>query len=190
MRGTITDMAGKALSALIHMNDATMAEFGNAPNILLPLIDALRAAPALAARSYATHMLHMRANAHPEECVAMAEAGVVGLVLALYQDIWSSPPDGWNLPFAKDLAGTAATLVHVLLESGTGAADDLRQAICSPQTVDAYMALLLVQVCCPWSHPRKPVKIIVRARLCSANRRRSRRAWPETQLPSFLLCLP
>jgi hypothetical protein len=147
MRRAITDTAGKALAALLNVNDATRAVVGNATDSIPPLIDALRAAPTLKARSFASHLLHTVADAYPEECMAMAEAGVVGLVLALYHDIWSSSWDKWNLSYARNLSDAPAFLVHVLVGSGTGAADDLRRAICSRQTVDAYIALQLVQVC-------------------------------------------
>ncbi len=85
----------------------------------------------------------------------MAEAGVVGLVLALYCDTWSSSLDAWTPSFAKDLSRMPAILVEMLVGSGTGAADDVQRAICSTQTVDVYIALLLVQVCFPWLYVGK-----------------------------------
>jgi hypothetical protein len=151
----VADKATEALLKLSQLDDATRAAIRHGTNIIPPLILALKTAPTVTARSAAASVLHSLADAHPEECPAMAEAYVVELVVMMYHQIASLPPGVWDFPLAKDLTYPGAALVQVLVRSGTRAATDLRRAICSPQPVRAFTALLLVQVRCPCSHPSK-----------------------------------
>jgi hypothetical protein len=149
MSSAVSDKAGELLSALFRIDDATRAEFENATNLIPPLIDALRSAPRLAGRSLAAYLLQVLADEHPEECTPMVEAGTVSLVLALYRDVWRLHPEQWDPSVAWGLLEPAAALVHVLVRSETGAAQALRQGICSLQEYDTFIALLVVLVRLP-----------------------------------------
>jgi hypothetical protein len=147
----ISHKAGEALLSLLHHRDAAHAELRNITNILPPLLDAMRHAPALYARSAATRVLLALAEAQPKECWAMAAGGVVALVLSLYEVAWELPRD-----LASDVATPGADLVCTLVRSGTDAVKELREAILSETAVHSFVALLLLQVRCSFPPPPPP----------------------------------
>ncbi len=154
--GAIVGTAAEALAALCRLDDATRANISNTTSIILPLVDALRAAPTVGPRCMAAYLLQLLAAAQPKERQGMTEAGVVGLVLVLYNDVWSLSPDACDFVQAVILTNPAAVLVQELLCEGTQAANDLRRAICSPHIDQAFIALLLVQVRHFCSHTTVP----------------------------------
>jgi hypothetical protein len=92
-------------------------------------------------------MLEALANVHPlRECGRLAEPGIVGLVLVLYQHIWSLAPDVLDVSTARKLSDQGAALVHTLLRSGNVAADDLQRVICSRDIAPLFTGLLVLQV--------------------------------------------
>lgn len=150
-----SDKAAQALLALLSINSATRTELSTATNAVPPLIDAFRAAPTPEARSAAAAMLHMLAVAHPEECGAMAEAGVVELVIAFYIDVGNMSPDVWDAFVAQDFF-PPGTLVRSLVCSGPRAANDLGRVISGPQALSAFTALIVLQVRNPCSRIAAP----------------------------------
>jgi hypothetical protein len=142
----ISSTAAEALLGLLTLTDVTVAEHSVARGVIPLLIDALRDAPSMVGRCRAAHVLFALANAHPQECRTIADAGAVELVLSFYNDIYSMPSEIWAADFATELAGPPGALVRVLVQSGTHAASDLRRAICAREIVPAFSALLLAQV--------------------------------------------
>jgi hypothetical protein len=146
MPSDISEEAAKALNELLHTYDTTMAELRATTSFITPLVSALRAAPSMLARCVAADALAQIAAAQPAQGKAMAETGVMGLVLALYAAIW-------ELPDAPEMAKPAAALSCALLCSEKHAARELEQAIRSPDAVQAFTALILFQV---WHSSLKP----------------------------------
>jgi hypothetical protein len=142
----ISSTAAEAVLGLLTLSDVTVAEHSVARGVIPSLLDALRDAPSMLGRSKAAYVLFAIANAHPKECRTIADAGVVGLVLAFYNDIYSLPSGIWESNFATELAGPPGALVRVLVQLETGAANDLRRAICARAAAPAFNALLLAQV--------------------------------------------
>jgi hypothetical protein len=143
----ISQMAGESLLSLLGHADGANAELWTISNIVAPLLDAMRDAPAIYARTAAGRLLFVLAELQPAECGAMVAGGLLGLVLSLYDDIWNLPGGGWDLEFAQDLGIPVADLVCTLVREGTDAAKELRLAILSGKARDGFVALVLLQVC-------------------------------------------
>lgn len=143
----ISNAAAEVMSELLSdrackMGACTLAEVKAATGVVPPLIDALRDAASNKARAMAAHTLGILAKAQPPDSRAMAEAGVIGLVLDFYAKIGdlSERENLGNLAPATDLACW-------LVCSQAVAARDLREAICGADTFQTYAALALLQVC-------------------------------------------
>jgi hypothetical protein len=113
-----------------------------------PLLDAFRDAPTLHGRSMAVHVLLAVSDSQPD---AIANAGIIGLVLHFYNDLAASPLEIWDVPPAVRLAGPACGLVNVLVSSVAAAQQDLRKALLSGESRQAFAALVLLQVRHPFS---------------------------------------
>jgi hypothetical protein len=140
MRARIPIEAARAFGALLltSSNDL-MAELQVATGVVTPLVDVLRDAP-MPSRLAAASGLSAIAEVQPAHRKAMAEAGVLGLLLTLTIDV------GYKQP-AEDLALVLARLACMLIESGPVAARDIKGAIRAPDTVRCFAALVLLQVC-------------------------------------------
>jgi hypothetical protein len=97
----------------------------------------------------ACNVLLVLADVEPAHRKGMAEAGVMGLLLALYAGIGDSASPG----FAEKSAMLAARLARLLVESTTVAARDLERAICAQDPLQCFGALLLLQVRQPCLRP-------------------------------------
>jgi hypothetical protein len=117
-----------------------MAGTGTTTSSIMALIRALRDAPSMAERCAATRKLLTTADAQPAKRKAMAEAGLMGLLLLLYVDIQGHPE-------AAQFGMLAGNLARTLLDSGTVAARDLERAIRAPEPAQTFAALVLLQVC-------------------------------------------
>jgi hypothetical protein len=154
--GAISSRAATALWELLKRNDAVMAELHVAENVMLPLLDALRDAPAPVARSVAAQALLDIAGVHPGQGKVMAEAGVIGMVVAYHILIGALPEQGSDLPEAA--SNPAAALACVLMGSSMVAVRDLRRAILGPEADQAFAALFVLQVR-PISHGCVPLHV-------------------------------
>jgi hypothetical protein len=137
--------AAQALAALLRCQDVIKAELRAATGVIAPLIGVLRGGHDGSRRlscSVACNALLVLADFQPAHCKGMAEAGVMGLLLALYSGIGDSASPG----FAKESAMLAARLARLLMEAGTVGAHDLERAIRAPDPVQCFGALLLLQV--------------------------------------------
>ncbi len=137
-RSGISGQAGDGPSTLV-IGDAPIAQLLNAAGVLPSVIDALRDAPNFTARFSAAHVLAIFAEARPAQRRAIAEAGVMGLLLELFieagnmfLDLGKTAP-GWNL-------------ARVLLSKEPVAVRDLRRAISGPRVDVTFKALVFLQV--------------------------------------------
>lgn len=145
----ITNKAAEALNSLLDQCEAAWKELGRTTNALPQLIDALQVAPTVMGRTTAAAMLLIYAHEQPTERRAMADAGVVGLLVNLYKDMWNWNPDVFDVLVAQGKTWDGVALVQALVCSEPAAANDLRTAICAPSTLQAFTALLVVQVLHP-----------------------------------------
>lgn len=164
----IAELAAEALGVL-HL---IRSQFRLDPTTsdIPPLLDALlRGSPSFLARCVAANELLTFTKAQPTECRAIMEGGGIGLLLRLYDLCFmfyygpEGPPPGpprtgvvrrgasslriaWQVAVARPVLG----LVRELVCSETGAAEELRDAILSPQTTDRFSALVLMHVRHPY----------------------------------------
>jgi hypothetical protein len=108
--------------------------------LLPPLIEALGDAPSLVARLAAAQVLMLLAHTKPAQRRAMAEAGVMGAVLAFFASV-GDPACG------EEKAGPTWTLARIVVSQESAAVRDLRLVICGPQTESAFLAIVILQVC-------------------------------------------
>jgi hypothetical protein len=137
----ISTQAGLALSALLGYRNAVMHELRAATAVILPLIDILHDGPTIISRWVAETALLNLVTVEPSQAQAMADAGVMGLLLNMRIDVAHMPPT-----FAADVGRIGGKLGHRLLESGPVAARHLEQAIRSPDILQSFGALVLLQV--------------------------------------------
>jgi hypothetical protein len=114
-----------------------MAELASAEGIVLPLLDAFRQAPDALGRCATAQILALLARDQPAYCTAMADGGVMGLLLKLYMELDNS--DMATLEPALELAGE-------LLRTGTAAVRDLGRAIRGQDAYKSFAAMLILQV--------------------------------------------
>ncbi len=147
MSSTIAHTAAEVLCRLLNHCGRSVAEVSFATGGIAPLIDALRDAPTCFGRCVGAYALCAIAKAYPAQHVAIAEAGVVGMVVALYPMQATLRSEGMDGLHIEEVQGPAVELVHMLMCSGTVALRDLRHAIVGQNDVQAYDAFLLLQVC-------------------------------------------
>jgi hypothetical protein len=135
----ISGKAGEVLYLLLT-RDAALTELTVATGVIPPLITALRDAPHRVARTAAINMLLLLAHAQQAHCRGMADAGVVGIVLAYLVEV---KDPAW----AKAEKGPAWDLASLLMRSGTVAMRDIKQAMRGSHADQAFMALVVLQVC-------------------------------------------
>jgi hypothetical protein len=142
---TMSDTVATALSAIFRCTGA-IEEAGILTGIVAPLIDAFHARP-LSVRRAAAHALCVVAVVQPEQAKAMAEAGVLQLVLAYYSECV-------DVGYASKTLMPAVFLAQRLVQSQRDAARQLEEAIRAPQIDQAFAALVVLQVCnlmcCVW----------------------------------------
>jgi hypothetical protein len=142
MRTRTSNEATRAFGTLIGLcNDALLAEMQLATGVIMPLVDALRDAPLLSRTAAATGLM-LIAHAQPTQRKAMAEAGVLGLLLTLSVDHGDDH-------LAENSASALSTFACMLLESGSFAAREVENALRGPETIRCFAALVLLHVC-PW----------------------------------------
>jgi hypothetical protein len=142
MASAIPGAAAVALSRIFNMvqdRGALLVELQSIPGVIATLTAVFRDAR-LPARFFALTTLSMLATAQPTECKGMVEGGVVELVLKYFFDVGAMPGDTL-LPTA------AVELACVLLTTLPAAAWHFAQAIRAPGPVQAFAAVVLVQVC-------------------------------------------
>jgi hypothetical protein len=83
----ISLQAAKVLNALLSTTRGLTELLSGAKGFIPPLVDALRDASNKVARLAAAHALALLANVQPENRRAIAEAGVIGLLLAFIVDV-------------------------------------------------------------------------------------------------------
>jgi hypothetical protein len=139
----ISDVAGRALSGFVLCESTRVhEEFGAVTGVVAPLIDAFRNRTlALPVRCVAAHALWLIAAVQPQEAMAMAEAGVMQLVVAYYIDL------GDVSLAAANMFWPALGLARVLVKSQAVAACQLEEAIRAPEAAQAFAALVVLQVC-------------------------------------------
>jgi hypothetical protein len=130
--------AARTLSWVLGQGE-TALELRVAKGLLPPLIDALRGAPAMPARTTAAFGLAMLAEAQPGERRAMVEAGVLDLVFALYDDL---AEEAW----LTNTECQAANLVCELMRDKVVRARELERAIRGAGPVGKFSALVLLQI--------------------------------------------
>ncbi len=135
----ISSQAAQVLSELLLVAPSLMAELVETAHLIPPLLDALRDAPDDMGRAAAARTLLELADARPESCRAMAEAGGVRAVVAAYV---GTQPVAWELGFAE----AGLELGRRLVQSERAAARDLISTIRAPETIPAFAALLFLQV--------------------------------------------
>jgi hypothetical protein len=141
MLSTTRGLAGKLLSRLLD-TDFGMAAVASAPDIIPPLIDALRDAPTDQGRCAAAYGLLILAHMEPASQKAVAEGGVMGPLLALYIKLGA---DSLATPSVKHVL----ELAHVLVRSGTGPLREIRRAIRVADEMQAFAAMLILKVNIP-----------------------------------------
>jgi hypothetical protein len=144
----ISAYAGETLHMILNSNNRK-AELVSPPGIIPPLIDALRDAPHVLARTAAAQALLLLVLTQPAGHRAMVDAGVMGAVAAYFIR-------GKNSPMAVDKAGPTWDLAQLLLCSQPAAVRDLRLLICGPDTEQAFTALLILHVRHSCTMPRPP----------------------------------
>jgi hypothetical protein len=133
----IHDAAVFPLCRVLQQDNATVsAELQSVPGVITTLT-AVFCDASLKARYIAAAALAILAVSQPTECECMVKGGVVELVLKFYFDVAAWP----------ELMGNAVDLAWVLLRTVPVAARHFEQAICAPEPVQAFAALVLVQVC-------------------------------------------
>lgn len=132
----ISDAAGSVLGFLLCQNPLAMAEIMATTGIVPQLIDALCDAPVPNSRAMAAATLRILALAQPAQCRAMADAGVIKLIVALYTEV------GEHTAMLEPTTDLGA----VLMCSEPVAARDVKQAICGKKNAQNYAALVLLQV--------------------------------------------
>jgi hypothetical protein len=138
--------AAEALSRLLQHLTARLAELGIARGAVTPLIDAVRDASSVITPAVSAAALTTLANAEPGTCRAKGEDGMLGLVFALYDEIGKLPLGSEELKSS----GRAEELVAYFVRSGDISARDFLPAIRSPDAVQAFTALVILQVCIPF----------------------------------------
>jgi hypothetical protein len=138
MPSTIRQLAGNVLARLLE-TDVGVATLASGPDLVPHLTDALRDAPTEQGRCAAAHGLMILAHAKPAYRKAMAEAGVMGLLLALYIKLGA---DSLSTPEVEHVL----ELAHTLVRSETRALRDLRRAIQVSDKIQAFAAMLILQV--------------------------------------------
>jgi hypothetical protein len=116
--------------------DTALAEIQNIPDVITTLTTVFCDAT-LEARGIAAVALRMLAVAQPTKCEGMVESGMVELLLKYYCDAAGMPA---LMDYAVDLACGMLRTVPV-------AAREFEQAIRAPEPVQAFAALVLVEVC-------------------------------------------
>ncbi len=134
----VSQQAEKVLAALL-CSDSGMAEVGSAKDIIPALVDALGDAPDYSARAMAAHALMVIAQAQPTGRKAIAEAGVMSLLVDLLT-FWE------DLGRHAEKVEPARALAQTLLYQERAAMRDLQLVICGPEAERAFTALLLLQV--------------------------------------------
>jgi hypothetical protein len=135
--------AAYAIARLVCPEKSALGEVWAATGVITPLIEVLRDGPNMLSRGVALNSLLALADARPEQCKAMAKAGVMGIVLELSLHDNQLPPDS-----GCGLGGSLPGLARALVESELGAARELERAIRAPETVQCFGALLLLLVRC------------------------------------------
>ncbi len=134
--------AGLTLLALLRCQNAMMAELQAVTGVITPLIEVLSDRVSLN-RCVALSTLLVLAMAQPGHLKAMAEEGLMRLLLEFYIELGDLPP---TLKEIMQSIVLTAKLAQRLLESGPVAARELEQTIRSAQTVQTFGALVLLQV--------------------------------------------
>jgi hypothetical protein len=137
----ISMQAAVALTALLGYRKAVMQEVRVTTGLIMSLIDILRDGPTIISRWLTETALWVLVTAKPSQAEAMVNAGVMGLLLQLRIDVADMDPS-----FVATLGTPGAKLGSKLLESGSAAARDLEQAIRSPDILQCFGALVLLQV--------------------------------------------
>ncbi len=146
MSAAISEKASMAFAELIKHGSLSAAELFDAGGALAPLIDALRDAPTWNARCMSAHALCEIAKAYPAQHVTLAKAGVLGMVVALYNVIGVPASVGWGMPDIDDVLRPAVALVRMLMCSGTVALRDFHDAIAGHSEGQIFAGLVLLQV--------------------------------------------
>ncbi len=100
----------------------------------------LRDAPSVAERYMAMNQLLMLDDADPMKRKAMANAGLIGLLVSLSVDIQGHPE---AMMFSLMAPAFACSLLNL---EGTAAARDLERAIRAPEPAQTFAALVMLQV--------------------------------------------
>jgi hypothetical protein len=136
---TISEAAREALEA-IHLHPvAKTPGFISAVGDFTPLLDALRDAPSVHARSTAAAVLFHLARTQPMRGKAMADAGVLRLALAAYVEFCRG-----SLGAEKPAA--PVNLARLLVWGESVAARELAGLIRAPQAEQAFHALVFFDV--------------------------------------------
>jgi hypothetical protein len=138
--------AGRVLTLLLD-HEEIMEELQNTPGMVPALMDALRAAPDNEARLAAVRALYCLAHDEGGECREMAEAGVFGCLLALFDEMGEQ---SWARTYGSRAGALGCMMV------GKISARQLEQAIRMPGVVQPFTALLLLQVAAAPRNPDSP----------------------------------
>jgi hypothetical protein len=141
----ISAQATAALNALLRWENAILPDLQVATGVVMPLIDVLQNTPQERNRIVACSWLLLLAKVQPAQHKAMAEAGVMGLLLALCNDAGKFGADDQHI--AKQALNKVAGLARILVQSRTVAAHDLKAAIRAPEPAQSFGALLLLKAC-------------------------------------------
>lgn len=142
---TISNKASEALTAFLTFKGPVWTELCSARSIIPQLMDALHAAPTVMSRGSALSLLLVFVYERTE-CKPLAEAGLIGRVLELFNYIWTYHPDIFDVLVARGKTWNGVGLVGELVCAEAAAAEDLRRAICGPSTAQAFAALLIAKV--------------------------------------------
>jgi hypothetical protein len=141
IQSVVAEKAALALTVLVNSeHDILLPALEVVTGIMMPLMDILRAGGSLQNRCLAVDVLLELAVSQAKAGSEMADAGVMGLLLSLYLEIQ-------ELPDAKALSLPLATLAVRLASFEPVAADDFEAAIRVPDTVQAFAAMTILQVC-------------------------------------------
>jgi hypothetical protein len=135
----ISEQAGDVLTALLGSKSGP-TELAVAKGVVPLLLDAVRDAPTSPARLSAAHGLLVVADARPTMRRAMAEGGVIGVLLRLLIDC------GECDAITLEMVGPSWELAQDMLRWERIAMQDLREAICGPEVDMAFSALAVLQV--------------------------------------------
>jgi hypothetical protein len=177
-RSATSQQAGEVPDMLV-IGSTPLPQVLNAPGVVPSMIGALRDRPDFIGRFAAAHVLTIVGEGRPAQRRAMAEAGVIGLLLELFIEVgnkfWDieETESGWNL-------------ARMLLILEPIAARDLRQAMCGPRVDLAFKALVFLQVRHSCSLTQSLGSAIS---LCKSSKEKQRAACNATSLGSRIVAI-